>query len=245
MHKTMTGPRWKDYWRRRGCGFALLATLLGVPYQALAVTYEYIGAPLSSGTGSTLDGHPIILEFSTYNVLPPDLTFDRTADVAPTSNVPVINWSVSIGQYQATGVGDPAGGDVTLAPDGVFQPAPANDFYFLQFSTDSSGAITGWFFFANPVTTDRKNLIAIAVGTEFYASIVGSYKDFVQVNPNRVGTSFTDLAISTVDGQWLLVDSTPIVVPVPEPSTWAMLLLGLSTFKIAGYLSSRRTAAAA
>jgi PEP-CTERM motif len=32
---------------------------------------------------------------------------------------------------------------------------------------------------------------------------------------------------------------------VPEPSTWAMLLLGFTRLGIAGYWASRRTAAAA
>ena len=119
---------------------------------AFAVSYEYIGRLLPPGTGSTLAGHPIVFEFSAYNILPPDLTFDRDRELPPASNVPAINWSVSIGQYQAAGVGTPE---------------------FFQFSTESSGTITGWFFLVTPVTTDGKNQINVIAGTEFFELILG------------------------------------------------------------------------
>jgi len=75
---------------------------------ARAVTYEYLGSPLSSDTGNGgLLGHPIIFEFSTYDLLPANLSLHTAGQIGPSSSVPIINWSVSIGQYQASGVGNP------------------------------------------------------------------------------------------------------------------------------------------
>lgn len=198
----------------------ILSTLVGlfmIPFRpALAVTYEYIGNPLSAVSNSTLADHPIIFDFSTYNILPPDLTFDREGELPPASNVPVINWSLSVGQYRASGT---------------------DNLPFLQFSTDASGTITRWFFLVNPVTTDGKNQIAVLVGTELFASLLGPYLDFVQIDPGEI---LADFGKSTVEGKWLLLDPTPIPVPVPEPSTWAMLSVGFAALGIVSWRGRRR-----
>lgn len=197
----------------------LLGMLLLPTQHASAVTYEYIGSPLSSDFGSTLNGHPIIFQFSTYNLLAPNLTFDRANDPFAPSNVPVINWSLSVGRYQASGAGFP---------------------WTLWFATNSAGAITGWFFFANPVTTDANGLLSVAVGTQFYPTIYGPYKDSVQLGRNVEGEPYTDFGRSVIDGNWLVLDSTPIalVTPgAPEPSTWAMMLLGFAGI---GFMAYRR-----
>jgi len=97
--------KWVDVTPKIGFLAALLGIVLIKTQAALAVTYKYIGKPLTSASGSTLSGHPIIFDYSTYNLLPADLTFDRDGEVPPASNVPAINWSLSVGQYQATGIG--------------------------------------------------------------------------------------------------------------------------------------------
>jgi PEP-CTERM motif len=112
---------------------------------------------------------------------------------------------------------------------------------FFQFSTDSSGTITGWFFLVTPVTTDGKNQINVIAGTEFFESILGPYLDSVIVFPST-GGMFTDFAISTKEGNWSLIDPTPIPVPptsIPEPSTWAMMLLGFAGLGYARYRRAR------
>jgi PEP-CTERM motif len=221
--------------------FALLT--IAISAAANAVTYEYIGSPLTSAFGSTLQGHPIIFEFSTYNLLPANLFSDPTGRTIPASSVPIINWSASIGQYQASGIGNPAGGDATVAPGGTtFQAGRANGFYFLLFDTNSLGAITGWFFELNPVTTDGASLINFASRSSAETqSIFGSYADIVQVNPNVIGTSFTEFGGATEPGTWILLDATAIAA-IPEPSTWAMMLIGFAAIGFAGYRRSLRPA---
>jgi hypothetical protein len=184
---------------------------------AKAVEYSYMSSPLASAFGSTLQDQPIIFEFSTYDVLPPNLLSAPAGRTIPASSVPIINWSVTIGQYQANGIGNPAGGDLTVTPAGMFEAGRANGFYFLLFDTNSQGAITGWFFELNPVTTDRASLIAFAGQSPGqFQSIFGSFTDIVQVNPNVVGTSFTDFGGAVDRGTWSLIDPTPIPsVPAP------------------------------
>jgi hypothetical protein len=71
-------------------------------------------------------------------------------------------------------------------------------------------------------------------------------------SPARVNISFlTDLSnfVTVSDGTWY-VDVSDYGTngtwnAVPEPSTWAMMLLGLAGLGFAGYRASRRTAAAA
>jgi hypothetical protein len=183
---------------------AFAVSAITVNSSSNAVEYLYTGSPLTSAFGSTLQGHPIIFEFSTYNLLPPNLFSDPTGQIIPASSVPVINWSVSIGQYQAIGIGNPGTG-------------PSNGFGFLLFNTNSQGAITGWFFELNPVTTDGASLINFeARSPGLFQSIFGSFTDLVQVNPNVIGTSFTDFGGATHQGTWSLIDPTPIA-SVPGP----------------------------
>jgi hypothetical protein len=189
---------------------------------AAAVVYEYTGMPLTSTAGEygdTLISDLITIKFSTYDILPANLTFNRMGETGPASSVPIINWSVDVGPYQASGTGDPLGGTTTVI-NGHFTITPNTDLYYFQFDTDASGKITDWFFFANPVTTDQKYLIAVASGADQYPSILGNYDDFVQVNPNMIGASYIALGINSDPGNWRLV-------AVPEPSTWMMLLTGL------------------
>jgi hypothetical protein len=121
----------------------LLATLMavGLTSGASALTYQYVGEPLVSDYGQTLAGHPTIFDFTTYNLLPPNLLSDPDGLTIPQSSAPVIDWSVSIGQYQATGIGNPG-------------TPSSNGFYFLLFDTNSIRSITGWFLQFDPVTTD-------------------------------------------------------------------------------------------
>lgn len=191
---------------------------------ALAVTYEYIGNPLVSATGvsaSNIVNHPLIIEFSTYNLLPANLTLSRGGQ--PASSVPIINWSVSIGAYQASGSGDPLGG-TDLQNGNSYIASVNNDLYYFQFGTNSAGVIDGWFFETDPVTTDQDYLVNIVSSSLQNLSILGDYNDIAQVNPNFIGTSYISLAANTDPGSWYLIDSTPIAVP--EPSSWMILLVG-------------------
>jgi hypothetical protein len=194
--------------------FALgLSTIFGCS-AANAVTYRYISPPLNSSAGSTLDGRQIIFEFTTYNLLKPNLSFNIIGKSTPFASVPVIDWSLSVGQYQAKGIGNPAGGDLTVASDGhSFRAGQANGFYFLALGTNSVGVITDWSFELNPITSNTRNLISVTSGP-----LQTKYGSFVQVNPNTIGATLTDLARVSEPGTWSLVDSTVItpLLPLPE-----------------------------
>jgi len=213
---------------------------------AAAVTYEYISATLASEVGNTLSDHPIIFEFSTYNLLPANLSYNQSTVIGRDFSVPIINWSVSIGQYQATGVGNPSANVVQSG--NAFVATGSNGMFFLMFDTNSNGQITGSSFLVNPVTTDGVNLISVGEETPGVIEVIDAggalQSAVVQVNPNEIGTNFTDLASAETPGSWILLDSTPIAEAVPEPSTWAMLLIGFAGIGFARFCKSRSGVAA-
>jgi hypothetical protein len=207
---------------------------------AAAVTYEYISAPLVAEFGNTLSGHPIVFEFSTYNLLPADLSYNQSAVIGPDFSVPIINWSVSVGQYQATGVGNPSANVVQSG--NKFAATGSNGMFFLMFDTNSAGQITGSSFLVNPVTTDGTNLISVREEAPGVLQVIDAgalQSAFVQVNPNEIGATFTDLASAATPGNWILLDSTPIAEAVPESSTWAMLLIGFVGISFANWRARR------
>jgi PEP-CTERM motif len=221
-------------------------TFLAWSSSAAAVTYEYIRAPLTSEVGTTLSGHPIIFEFSTYNLLPANLSYNQSGLIGPDFSVPIINWSVSVGQYQATGIGNAS---ANVAQSGnTFVATGSNGMFFLMFDTNSIGQITGSSFLVNPVTTDGGDLISVREETPGIMQVIDAggalQSAVVQVNPNELDANFTDLASAETPGSWILLDSTPIAEDstpiaeaVPEPSTWAMLLIGFAGM---GAISYRR-----
>jgi hypothetical protein len=76
---------------------AVIFALALAASNAKAVVYQYISLPLTADYGTTLGGHPIIFDFSTYNVLPDNMSFGSPS-------IPVVGWSIIVGQYQASGV---------------------------------------------------------------------------------------------------------------------------------------------
>lgn len=58
------------------------------------------------------------------------------------------------------------------------------------------------------------------------------------------GPSWENLSY-TIGGPPIRYLANGVATPVPEPSTWAMLLLGFASLSFAGYRAQRRTAAAA
>lgn len=192
---------------------------ISVSSRADAVTYQYVSPPLISSVGSTLGGHPIIFDFTTYRLLRPNLSFDIIGRTTPFFSAPIIDWSVSIGQYEATGTGNLDGG--------------ANGLYFIAFDTDSTAEITNWVFEINPVTIDAKHIISVVSGGGPNQSTI------VQVNP--LSGPFTDLASTSERGTWSLLDSTiiPGGPPIPEPSTWAMLLAGFAGLSFMGWRAAK------
>jgi hypothetical protein len=80
--------------------------------------------------GTTLGGHPIIFDLSTYNVLPDNMSFGSPS-------IPIVGWSIIVGQYQASGVGG-TGSKVVVD---------------LLFDTNSVGLITASNFVVGGVTS--------------------------------------------------------------------------------------------
>jgi hypothetical protein len=108
----------------------------------------------------------------------------------------------------------------------------------LLFDTNSVGLITASDFVVGGFTSDGSHNFAVFESpANGIISIFGYASDYVQINPNGPG-SFTDIGTAVVPGSWTLLDSTAIPAPsVPEPSTWAMLLLG---FVGIGFMAYRR-----
>jgi hypothetical protein len=165
---------------------------------------------LTSEFGSTLQSDTITFEFLTPNPLPPNLSDVSNSVSPPASSVPVLDWSVSVGPYQANG-----------SCLGVGFAGACNNSYFVLFNTNSIGAIDGWLFLVNPVTTDDENLIAVASGSPATLMTIfttGVVADYVQVNPNAIGAEFTEFAVAVNAGSW---------TEVPEPNSGAILASGI------------------
>jgi hypothetical protein len=204
-----------------------VATFLAVlaASNAKAVTYQYVSTPLTADFGTALAGHPIIFDFSTYNILPANLSDVQNLS-APAFSVPVIDWFVSVGPYQTSGAGP---------------PTRSGGLVFLVFDTNSVHAITGSSFVESAPTSDGHQITVSESVAGGIGSIFGLVSDFVQINPN-VNDTYSDIGTATVPGAWTLLDPTIIaapIPPVPEPSTWAMLLLGFAAIGFVGYRRSR------
>jgi len=134
-----------------------------------------------------------------------------------------VNLFLSIGPYQAnSSLYNPYGGAIPNS----------NLLYFLIVDTNQNAMIDGWFLELNALTVDGLNLINLVDRTDGNGgTIYGPGTDYVQVNPNFVGASFTEFALTSESGSWALV---------PEPSTWAMMILGFAGLGFAGYRRTRK-----
>ena len=185
--------------------------LLGTADANTNATYVYNSTPLTSYFGSALQGQRIEFTFSTPSPLPPNLYIDPDGLVTPITSVPIVNLFLSIGPYQAnSSLYNPYGGAIPNS----------NWLYFLIVDTNQNAMIDGWFLELNALTVDGLNLINLVDRTDGNGgTIYGPGTDYVQVNPNFVGASFTEFALTSESGSWALV---------PEPSTWAMMILGFA-----------------
>ena len=179
--------------------------------------YQYSGPSLTSYYGSSLQNASISFEFSTPNPLPPNLSFDPNGLLPPQYSVPVTDWSVSVGPYQA-------------------KSTPDNALAFLLFDTDASGRITGWFVALDAVTTDDANLLFVAFRSPgLFPTIYGSFTDFVQVNPNLLGAGFTEFAGA----------GPPVAVPGPTIGAGLPGLIFAGGCLLAWWRNKRRAQAVA
>jgi hypothetical protein len=90
---------------------------------------------------------------------------------------------------------------------------------------DGLGHVTNWFFFLQ-----KANLTIVTLGkdtTDQYSQPHGNYLDF---GTTKVGYDLVDI---NQPGTW----TTPHIAAVPEPSTWAMMILG---FAGVGFMAYRR-----
>jgi hypothetical protein len=204
-------------------GAVAIAPALMVARSAQAdVTYVYTGLPLTSEAGTVLQGDAVYFQFSTPNPLPADLSEVPTNLLPPASSVPVLSWSVSVGPYQASGSCLGVGVNVVGT---TFVAEPCNNSYFVLFDMDAAGTIDGWIFEVNPVTTDGENLINVSSESPSTITTIfttGTVAEYVQINPNIYGTSYTEAAVAVDPGSW-----TEEVEEVPEPVSLSLLSAGI------------------
>jgi hypothetical protein len=175
------------------------------------VIYQYTGQALVSGYTSTSDEATFInFEFSTPNPLPPNLSFGPTgpqfpSTLPPGTSVPVISWSASVGPYpyQANSSDAGYGGPFSIL----------NGLYWLLFDTDSSGQITGWYLFLNPITTDGAHSFAIISDWPVFTnSVLGPVPDLVELCPVP---ACTDFAGAVNPGSWSAVPGPTVGADLP------------------------------
>ena len=177
--------------------------------------YTYTGNVLTVEAGTALQESAITFQFTTPNLLPADLTI-ASGNLAGVFSVPVTNWSTSIGPFSA----NEATSTATLGLAGLD---------FLQLSTNSSGAITGWNFFTNPITTDGSHYIDVwSTYPTTLPTIFGDTTDYVQVNP-LLGF-YTDAAIGTTPGSWS-ASSVPEIEPASAVGGLTLLFGGLAVLR--------------
>jgi hypothetical protein len=72
-------------------------------------------------------------------------------------------------------------------------------------------------------------------------ALVGTTTETNPTAPNELGISFTDRQSgSTATFEGLSLTDSPEVAAVPEPSTWAMMMLGFAGLGVMSYRKSRR-----
>jgi hypothetical protein len=204
-------------------GAAIALSPLASAQAGAAVTYVYTGAPEIDHIGSQFQGKSLTFSFTTPAPLPANLSFTAGGLVSYAFQVPVTSWSGSIGGYSF-------GSNTVDGADG-----PSVGLLDLAFDTNAAGAITGWFIFANPYTSDGVHYIAlISESPGAVATIFGSTTDYTQLNP--LAGQFLDAGTTSAAGSW------KATAAVPEPGGWALLLAGFVGLGAA--LRGRRTRAA-
>jgi PEP-CTERM motif len=121
------------------------------------------------------------------------------------------------------------------------------------FLTTSNGTITGYVY--TSATADPDGCGANCVG---YGRTSPPYFGGLQLTfMNPLGSSAPDPIVGgeggpswenlsyTIGGPPIRYLANGVATPVPEPATWAMMLLGFASLSFAGYRAQRRTAAAA
>jgi hypothetical protein len=190
-------------------GFALAVALVPVSgAQAAAVTYDYVGATF-------LGAHD---PFTTSENLTGTITF-----AAPLAANLTVNQSSSNSNVT------PVSFSFTAGPETLTSAAFSPGFTSFQFSTDASGNIIGWEIVIGLGGGGQINIDNIGSGFS------GNVGDQVAVGANFKGDANFDpseaFALNRVAGEFT------IAAAVPEPSTWAMMVLGFCGL---GFMTYRR-----
>lgn len=100
--------------------------------------------------------------------------------------------------------------------------------------------------FARHDTADQNSSASITVDGYRNGVLVGSDNLTLDINFATVSSSFASTLVDTlvlrndgVDEHWWLADDLTFKTPVPELSTWALLLLGFAGLSFAGYRARR------
>lgn len=118
-------------------------------------------------------------------------------------------------------------GNIQLATASSTDPNTSRDGTIDYMTFDGSGTVTNWFLWLD---TSSSNPIIYTIGNDTVNCTVSCSQDYSADQLN-----FYSLTDNLPYGTWYLIPAT--TAPVPEPSTWAMMILGFSGM---GYLAYRR-----
>jgi hypothetical protein len=219
---------------------AVFAAVMGAfaPASATIVDVKYTGVVADGSDGAGLfgpvDGNLtgqqfiVVLTFDTTKGDPGQLilspTLNQIGGTAPVS--PALSWTVTIGTGHPTFDGDGSG--QMFAANG--QSGVANQQFHSAMSGDGSVRINIGVDNSNSISGD----IPATIDQDFFFGPFGaSDSGFGSFTGVSAGGQ-TDIGFAPMTLQYT-VESGPPIEGVPEPSTWAMMLLGFAGLGYAGF----------
>jgi len=207
----------------------------------------HVGATSDGGPGS--DPNPIASNTSFYIADNPNKAESGALDIyfaVPEGEVAPTITSIKLGTTSESFTGP-----VELTSLGDFTGSPTKDLYTfvgcsscndsLGFNNLIAGITADTTLSSTPTAFDIYEAVAVSFSGKNAISVIGSFAEGTYIAPvsgNGVDTSFMNAGLITGSA----VINPVISGTVPEPSTWAMLLLGFAGLGYAGYRQRRKLA---
>ncbi|HEY5205127.1 MAG TPA: PEPxxWA-CTERM sorting domain-containing protein [Roseiarcus sp.] len=201
--------------------FAILAAAPAAQAIVLAPGASGPPDPLSLGAGSTLVADTGVLPFSNgvFSGLIQEAVYEDTANTFGSGD---LTWIIQVANDASS-------------TDAIARVTAGNFATFMTDVGDSGGANA-----PNLVDRDTPGHTIGFSWASIGGLLAGQTSDFLMIDTNAV--RFTTGTLAVIDSQ---TSDLSAFAPsaVPEPSTWAMMLLGFAGLGFAGYRGSRKSAA--